>query len=381
MKLLHTSDWHLGMTLRGGFSYELDQKYAIEKICKIAVDEKVDGILIAGDVFDKSIASKEAIQLYDDIMTYICNTLDIPIYLIAGNHDGAERISQCSELLKKSGLYIAGSLSEKPQVINKGDVDIYLLPWISTDKVKSVYPDEIDNINSLEDAYKIVLDKYRDSFVKGHKNILVSHAFIVDAETSVSDRAAEVGRATMIGSFVFDGFDYVALGHLHRPQQINEHIRYSGSPVIYSFGKEELQEKSVTIIDTDTMNIDIIPIPQLHKRTTLVGTYKELMDAKYDKSILEGYTRLEITDSYVGIEAIALFRERYSGLLEITGKGFYRDDEKITMTIDEFENSSSDPETIFIRYCQDILGEEPNDHKMKLFKEAFSEYEKGVVEE
>ena len=381
MRFLHTSDWHLGMTFRGGVSYAVDQKYVIEKICRIAVDEKVDGILLAGDVFDKSIASTEALHVYDEVMTYICATLEIPVYVIAGNHDGAERLSQCNELLKKSGLYIAGSLSDKPQVVSAGDVDIYLLPWISTDRVKAAYPDKADEINSMEDAYKVVLDKYRESFVENHKNILVAHAFIVDAETSVSDRAAEVGKATMIGSHVFDGFDYVALGHLHGPQQINKKIRYSGSPMAYSFGKEEKQEKSVTIIDTDSWEQKIIPVPQLHKRTTLTGTFEDLMKADYDDDIKDGYVRLEVTDSYVGMDSMAAFREKYKNLLEVTGKGFDRDDSRITMTIEELENADTDPESVFAQYCRDILDEEPGKHLIALFMDALEEYEKEVVEE
>ncbi len=381
MKFLHTSDWHLGMTFRGGFSYYEDQQFAINKICQIAVDEKVDGILLAGDVFDKSIASQEALQLYDETMTYICGSLNIPVYLIAGNHDGAERISQCNELLKKSGLYIVGALEKKLSVVNVGDVDIYMLPWISTDKVKSVFPEESQDVVSLEDAYKLVLDKYRQCFVPGHKNILISHAFIVNAETSTSDRAAEVGKATMVGSYVFDGFDYVALGHLHGPQQINEHIRYSGTPMVYSFGKEETQEKSVTIIDTDTWEQKIVALPQLHKRTTLVGTYEELMKADFDDDILNGYVRLDVTDSYVGMDSMAAFREKYTNLLEVSSKGFEQEDAKITMTIEEFEKADEDPESVFKRYCQDILEEAPSEHMLDLFKNALTHYEKEVAEQ
>ena len=382
MRFLHTSDWHLGMTFRGGVSYRRDQKYMIDHICRIAVDEQVDGILLAGDVFDKSIASQEALQLYDEVMTHICGTLGIPVYLIAGNHDGAERISQCNELLKKSGLYIAGALEEIPQIINAGNVDIYLLPWISTDKVKSIYPDEAEQVRSMEDAYRIVLDHYRDSFVPGHRNILVAHAFIVDAQTSVSDRAAEVGRATMVGSYVFDGFDYVALGHLHGPQQINAHIRYSGTPMAYSFGKEESQQKSVTIIDfmdDGSMEQTIIPVPQLHKRVTLTGTFDELMQADYDEATLNGYVRLDVTDSYVGMDSLAAFREKYQNLLEVESKGFDREDAKITMTIDEFEHAADDPETIFDRYCEDILEEAPSEHLRELFQNAWKSYEKEVT--
>jgi len=379
MRLLHTSDWHLGMTFRSGITYEEDQRYVIDQICQIAIKENVEGILLAGDVFDKGIASQDAIKLYDEVITKICLEMNIPVYMIAGNHDGAERVSQCSRLLENSGLFICGSLKKEPFVINKGGVDIYLLPWISTDKVKAVYPEEAENIVSMEDAYKVVLDKYRASFVEGHKNILISHAFIVDAETSVSDRAAEVGRATMVGSFVFDGFDYVALGHLHGPQQINDKIRYSGTPMPYSFGKEEDQEKSLTVIDTDSDEIKIIPIPQLHRRATLTGTYEELLRADFGDEILDGYIRLNVTDSFVGMEAAALFREKYKNLLEIVSKSFDHEDESITMTIEEFESMNTDPESIFKRYCQDVLKEEASQHQLELFLKAVEKENKEVM--
>lgn len=379
MRFLHTSDWHLGMTFRGGVSYIPDQKFFLEGICRAAVEEKVDGILLAGDVFDKSIASPEALRLYDETMTYICETLGIPVYLIAGNHDGAERISQCGALLEKSGLFVAGSLTEKPRKITVGDVDIFLLPWISTDKVRSIYPDRKDEIGSLEDAYKVVLDEYRAAFNKGQKNILVAHAFIVDAETSVSDRAAEVGRAAMIGSHVFEGFDYVALGHLHGPQEVNRRIRYSGSPMAYSFGKEEKQEKSVTIVDTDTFRQKVIALPQLHKRVTLKGTFEELRQADFPEEIRMGYVKLEVTDHYVGIDSLAAFREKYGNLLEVSGKGFEREDARITMTVEELEKAHTDPEQVFSQYCKDMLEEDPNEHLMSLFKDALREYEKEVI--
>lgn len=380
MKLLHTSDWHLGMTFRGGVSYEADQKYAIEQICKIAVEEQVDGILLAGDVFDKSIASKDALRVYDETMTYICSTLDIPIYMIAGNHDGAERISQCNELLKKSGLYIAGALEAEPQVVHLDGVDIYLLPWISTDKVKAIYPEHADEVTSMESAYQVVLDRYRDSFVEGHKNILVSHAYVASAETSVSDRAAEIGHATIVDAKVFDGFDYVALGHIHGPQQITDHIRYSGTPMAYAFGKEEKQTKSVTIIDTDTMEQKIVALSQLHKRTTLTDTFEVLMQADYDKDILDGYVRLEVTDKYVGMESYAAFKEKYTNLLEVISPNFEGGEGKIAMTIDEFESAKDDPEVIFKRFCEEILEVAPDRHMLNLFQHALETYEKEVSE-
>lgn len=381
MKLLHTSDWHLGLGIRGGVSYAEDQRYAIEGICRIAEEEKVDGILLAGDVFDKSIASSEAVRLWDGIITNICGKMKIPVYMIAGNHDGPERLSQYRGLLSDSGLFIAGALEENACVINRGDVDIYLLPWISTDKVRCVYPDSADDVASMEDAFAVVLDRYRKQFVKGHKNILVAHAYIVDAQTSVSDRAAEVGRATAVASCVFDGFDYVALGHLHGPQDITENIRYSGSPMAYAFGNEEKQTKSVTIVDTDDMSRKAVPIPQLRRRTTLKGTYGELMSADFDEDILDGYVRLEVTDSYVGADTYAAFAERYKNLLEVSGKSFESEDSVITMTVEEYESLSDDPESVFARYCLDMMEEEAGDHRIALFKEAVRKYEKEVTEE
>ncbi len=367
------------MTHRVGISYAEDQKFVTDGICRIAKEEGVDGILIAGDIFDKSISSQEAIRLCDGIITRICAEMKIPVYMIAGNHDGAERISQYNGLLRDCGLYIEGSLSEEVRVAGCGDVDIYMLPWISTDKVRTVYPDMAEEIDSLESAYKVVLDKCRERFVPGHRNILVAHAYIVDAQTSDSDLAAEVGKASAIGSDVFDGFDYVALGHLHGPQDITDTIRYSGSPMAYSFGKEETQVKSVTIIDTDDMSHKIVPIPQLHARTTITGTYDEIMKADYDREILDGYVRLEVTDSYIGMDTMALLRERYKNLIEVKDKGLERDDAAITMTIEEFENSGKDPASIFAQYCKDTLEAEPDEHLVKLFADAVRKYDKEVA--
>lgn len=381
MKLLHTSDWHLGITFSGGISFENDQRYVLDSILEIIRNEKVDGVLIAGDVFDRSIVSQEALKLYDEYITRICMDLNVPVFLIAGNHDSPERLSGCRRLLEKSGLYICGILEKEPCIINMGDTDIFLLPWISTDKVKSLYPDREDEIISMEDAYRIVLDDFRVHFVKGHKNIILSHAFVTGAETSVSDRAAEVGKASMIGSSVFDGFDYVALGHIHAPQDITDKICYSGSPMAYSFGKEEKQEKSVVLYDSGSGQKCRIPLKQLHKRTTLRDSSEVLLKADYPPEVRDGYVRLEVTDSYVGLELMSAFREKYPNLLEVGGKSFEKEDSKITMTIDELEKTEDDPLTVFKRFCEDIMEESPDGHLTELFADAVREYEKGVSEE
>lgn len=379
MKFLHTSDWHLGMSLRGVISYLEDQKFMIDEICEIATHEGVDGIFVSGDIFDKSVANSAAIQLYDDTMTRLCVDMGIPVYIIAGNHDGAERLSMCNKLLSKSGLHILGSLEKEPVYFNRGDVDIYMLPWISTEKVRSVYPDEAENTLTLEDAYRVVLNGYHKTFDNSHKQILLAHAFITDADRSTSDRSAEIGHATMVPASLFEMFSYVALGHLHGPQQITERIRYSGTPMAYSFGKEEHQQKSVTIVDTDNMQQTIIPLKSLHKRTTLTGTFEELLKADFDEDVVNGYVRLEVTDCFVGMQAMADLRQKYPNLLEVSSKSFERDDARITMTVEEFEECSKNPEEIFKRYCEDILEDKPSEHLSKLFEEAVQKYEKEAL--
>lgn len=381
MKLLHTSDWHLGITHQGGWSFREDQEFMINEICRIAVEQKVDGILLAGDVYDRSIASQEAIQLYDSAMTHICGELGIPVYMVAGNHDGSERLAACNELLKKSGLYIAGSLKKEPQVISREDVDIWLLPWISTDKVKAMYPEQADEVENMEDAYRVVLDSYRALFTPGKKNILVNHAYIANAERSGSDHSAELGNASMVDAGLFEGFDYVALGHIHGQQKIRDFMYYSGAPMKFSFGKEEKQDKVVLLLDTDTMQVTPIAPGQLHERNTLSGTLEELLTKDYPEAVRRGYVRIEVTDAFASLEVQAALRERFPRMLDCDGKHFERDDAKITMSLEDLEKAQEKPELIFRQFCMDIMGEEPDEHQMELFQAALMQYGKGVEEQ
>lgn len=369
MKLLHTSDWHLGISFRGASAAE-DQRYFIEQIKHIITEHGVDAVLIAGDVFDRSIASTDAVALYDEAVTSICAGLHVKLFIIAGNHDGAQRLAQCGKLLETAGLYVCGSLEREPRGITAGDAEIFMLPWISTDKIRALYPEEADSIVSMQDAYELVCGKMREAFTPGLKHIVLSHAFTVNAETSVSDRSAELGRASAISGKVFEGFDYAALGHIHKPQDVGENIRYSGSPMPYSFGKEEDQEKSVTIIDTSDMSRETVPVKPLHRRTTLTGTYDELMHADVPEDVRKGYTRLIATDMHLGLEAVSYLRERYDHPLEICGRQFESEDASITITPEEFEAKARNPEEIFRQFCIDTAHEEPDAHFTELFRKA-----------
>lgn len=374
MRILHTSDWHIGKN-DGEQSLLDDQRFFIDSICSIAEKEKVDAVIIAGDVYDRQIASSEAVNLYDYAMTKLCKDLKKKAIIVAGNHDSAERLSTCSDLLSVAGLYVSGSLKRDPDVVVFNGVDVYLLPWFTTEKAKSVFPEQSDKIESYDDAYKVVLENIKNKFDKSKKHILVSHAFITDSETSTSDRAAEIGAATQVSANLFDGFDYVALGHIHKPQNVNSFIRYSGTPMPYSFGKEEKQEKSVTVVDTDSLTREAVPVPLLHKRTTLSGTYEELLDAKCAEDVRKGYVRLEVTNSYIGLQTLSELKTVYPNIVEVQGKTYDSGDSTVTLTLEELKRIESDPIEVFKQFCKDEIGEESDEHKVELFRQAIKEVE------
>ena len=369
MILLHTSDWHLG-AVDGERPLLADQQFFIDEICSIIERERVDAVLIAGDVYDRSVASAEAIKLYDAAMTRICKTLGVPVLIIAGNHDSAERLASCSELLSAVGLHIAGALTETPAVVPFDDAEVFLLPWITEAKVKSIYPEEKDRIESIEDAYRVVLDHCRAAFTPGKKHILTAHAFITNAETSSSDRAAEIGFAMQVPASVFDGFDYVALGHIHKPQDVTDTIRYSGTPMPFSFGREETQEKSVTLIDTQTMEHRIVPLPLLHRRTTITGTLEEVLHPTCEDEVKNGYVRAVVTDSFIGLETLSMLHETYPNLLDASGKTFENESASVTMTIRELEELGRDPAEVFRFFCKEELDVSPDERLIGLFRQA-----------
>lgn len=381
MKILHTSDWHLGASFRGN-SFAEDQVFFINEIKDIIVKENIDAMIIAGDVFDRSIASEEAIKIYDEAMSSICGDMDIPVLILAGNHDGASRLSSCNRLLKKSGLFIAGSLQKEPFVWEKDNVSVYLLPWISTEKVRAVFPEKAEKINNLEDAYKCVCDSVKANFKPGNKNILAAHSFISNADLSESDRAAIVGSAACVSVGVFEGFDYVALGHIHKPQDITDKVRYSGTPWVMSFGKEEKQIKSVTVFDTETCTKTEIPIKSLRKRITLHDTWEEIVSGKYTAEERDAYIRAEITDRVLTIDIMSKLSELFPNFLEASGKTIEALNVGATMTLDDFEKEKSNPAEIFRQYCIDNCSEGfYNEHLAELFEKAVEKCEKEESEE
>lgn len=372
MIFLHTSDWHLGAT---GGERDLwdDQKYFIDAICSIVREKNVDAVLLAGDVYDRSVPAASAIGLYDYAMNRLCGELGVKVLAIAGNHDSAERLASCAGLLDKAGLYLQGAAQREPRVVEFADSQVFFLPWITEEKIKSLYPEERDGITDLTEAYRVAVNHMRETFIPGKHHLLLSHAFITNAETSTSDRAAEIGFATQVPASVFEGFDYVALGHIHKPQQVNPFIRYSGSPMAYSFGREERQEKSVTLIDTAAMTQEVVPLPLLHRWTTLTDSYETLLAGEYPEEIRNGYVRLNVTDTAVGLDMLSRLRQVYPNALVVAGKTYDGEDTTITLTMEQLEQMESDPAEVFKSFCREEMGQEATDHFLQLFAQAVEE--------
>ena len=372
MIFLHTSDWHLGAT---GGERDLwdDQKYFIDAICGIVREKRVDAVLLAGDVYDRSVPAASAIGLYDYAMNRLCGELGVKVLTIAGNHDSAERLASCAGLLDTAGLYLQGAAQREPRVVEFADSQVFFLPWMTEEKIKSLYPEERDGITDLTEAYRVAVNHMREKFIPGKHHLLLSHAFITNAETSTSDRAAEIGFATQVPASVFEGFDYVALGHIHKPQQVNPFIRYSGSPMAYSFGREECQEKSVTLIDTASMTQQVVPLPLLHRWTTLTDCYEALLAGEYPEEIREGYVRLNVTDTAVGLDMLSRLRQVYPNALVVAGKTYDGEDTTITLTMEQLEQMESDPAEVFKSFCREEMGQEATDHFLQLFAQAVEE--------
>ncbi len=296
MKLAHLSDLHLGIRLNG-YNLIEDQRYILEQIFEKLVEEKTEVLIIAGDIYDNSVPSSESVTLFDDFL-FKLSRKNIKTLIISGNHDSNERLSFGNRLFDDSGIYISPVFdgTVKKVVLNDeyGNVNFYLLPFIKPLTVKPFYPDS--EIKTYNDAVKTVLDNI--SLNKEERNILIAHQFVTGATTSESETFS-VGGLDNISLDLFDDYDYVALGHIHKPQDMSDKVRYCGTPLKYSFSETD-QQKSITFIDTkgkNKMNFTYSDLKPLHEMVRIKESYDVLMSKSYyDKLDLNDYYEITLTD-------------------------------------------------------------------------------------
>ena len=353
MRFLHTADWHLGRIFYGQYLTE-DQAHVLEhQFFSILKDEKIDGILLAGDVFDRAVPPIEAIELWDSIITRLAMDYKMPLFVVSGNHDGAERLEVGRSMLGQSGIHIWGSPHHALQPFEfegaDGRVAICPMPFseprrigdalglnsseskpVDTDTAEDTlfsYVDDKDqeavalNLHNYDQMYQAWSYYLYKQVPKRMRSIAISHAFVMGGEVGGSERTLSVGGSEQVSPHVFKNFHYTALGHLHGPQRMGaDHIRYSGSPLKYSFDEHE-QKKSFTIIDMDTKGkVDISTIPVEAKRDVVIleGYFEDLLNnTALQTKHKDDYVQARLLDTMPIMDGMAKLRQVYHRCMTI----------------------------------------------------------------
>lgn len=318
MKIMHLSDLHIGKKVNE-YSMLQDQIYILKEILQIIDDEKVETVIIAGDVYDRSLPPNEALELFDEFL-YQLSGRNVNVFVISGNHDSPERISYGGRMMTENKIFLSPVYdgNVKPITLNDdyGEVNFYLLPFIRPADIRRYFPDE--NIENYTDAVKVAIDNMNVDF--SERNILVTHQFVTGAELSESEDII-VGGTDNVSGEVFDGFDYVALGHIHREQTVGkDNIRYCGTPLKYSFS-EAKNIKSVTVLDfNDKGNIEYskISLTPFRDMREIRGTYYELtLKSSYESTNTEDYLHITLTDEEDIPDAIGKLRSIYPNIMKL----------------------------------------------------------------
>lgn len=319
MKFIHISDLHLGKRING-FSMLEDQEYILTKIINIIDEEQPDGILIAGDVYDKPVPSEEAMQLWDRFLVKLARR-DLHVFAISGNHDSAVRFSDHTILVENSGIHLSpvynGAIKPFTLEDEYGRVNLFMLPFVKPVMVRSVFPEE--EIEDYTDACRIAIQHM--DVEPEERNVILAHQFVTGATRSESEDIV-VGGLDQVDADVFAQFDYVALGHIHGQQHIGrETVRYCGTPLKYSFS-EKTHEKSVTIVemyDKGNTTIRTVPLVPMRDMREIRGTYETLAAKKsYEGTNTEDYIHAILTDEDDVLDATARLRLIYPNLMKVS---------------------------------------------------------------
>lgn len=314
MRFLHLSDLHLGKQMND-LSLLPDQEAILQQILSIAKDEQVHAVLIAGDVYQRSTPQAEAMALFDRFVSTLVR-MGKKVFVISGNHDSSMRISYFASLIKTAGVYVTEQFDGRLQKVTlqdgDGDVDVWMLPFLRPAQVKRFLPEE--KITTYQDAVSAVI---RQADIQpGRRNVLLAHQFITGSETSDSEEHM-VGGLDQIDASVFDGFDYVALGHIHKAQKVKrDTLRYAGSPLKYSFS-EAAHKKSVTLVDLQEKGcVDIrkLPLYPIHDVRTLEGSLAHLLSLPYS----EDYVWITVTDELVPPDAKVTLSVNFPNMMKFS---------------------------------------------------------------
>lgn len=362
MRFLHTADWHIGKIVHEQ-SMLADQAYILEQLIEQAEEYEVDAVLMAGDLYDRSLPPKEAVSLVNQTLSRLINELEVPVFIIAGNHDSNERIEYLSGVAEAKQLYMEGTLKAHTRRVSLKEADIYMMPYADHVLIRQAL--DQPEIRTIEEAVAAQVEQITssDEFDRSRINMVMFHGYVISGsrtslEESDSERPLSIGTAEWIDQSIFDAFDYVALGHLHKGQKVGSNrIRYSGSPLKYSKSEAAHQKKSF-IIDIDHDSLEVTPVPLIPKRDMRIvrGAFDDLMQQDWS----DDYIFIELTDDMFIQDAMSRLRGQFPQVLGL-----------------EYVNLRADQSTYQTARSQDLKRQSIE----SLFSDFFEQYTEHTLDE
>jgi exonuclease SbcD len=384
MRLLHTSDWHLGRSFHGASLLE-EQKAAIARITGLAREHAVDAVLIAGDIYDRAIPPAEAVAVFNDALAAL-SAGGTAVVAIAGNHDSRVRVSVYDPLLSAFGVTIRGDVARAAEPVlvtpraGGEPVAIYPLPYLEPAVDGPALSDELVRPRH-EEVTRQVLERIRDDLRArpGHRSVLVAHTFVAGGETSESERELTIGNVDRVPVEAFAGFDYVALGHLHGSQQLDgPRVAYSGTPLPYSFS-EQHHTKSVRIVELDAAGnaaVEIVPLGVGRSLCTIEGGIEQLLREPQFARAEDAWVRVILTDEVLPLQAMARLRGRFPHVAELR----HRPPDVLRSTASERNQQvrqATSPLALATSFFADQQGREASEAEAELLQEALEAVGKG----
>ncbi|MGO3732240.1 MAG: exonuclease SbcCD subunit D [Vagococcus sp.] len=376
MKFLHTADWHIGRKLNQ-FSLLEEQRFAFEKMMAVADREHVEAIVIAGDLYDRSVPSVDAVSLFNEMMVEMNLERHYPVLAISGNHDSATRLETGTPWLKEHGIYLHTSLEQSFEPVELGDTQFFLLPYFEPFHARRVFED--DSIRDIQTAMSCVIDRMTGAFKQDMRHVLVGHFFAAGSTKMESETPLEVGGLDSITTDMLDVFDYVALGHLHYKDAIKQHstVKYSGSLLKYSVS-EANQEKGVRVVEftQDEVKSDFIPLTPLRDVAQVTASFEELTHPDFYKQMnRENYLAISLTDRTIITNALGQLRQIYPNMISLERANGR---ESLMDTDEQSEESMHQlrPEVILANYYKDVSDSELSSKQKNWLEKAIQAYGK-----
>jgi exonuclease SbcD len=317
VRFIHTADWHLGRSFHNDQLTD-DQSFTLDGLVALAGERDVDAIVVAGDVFDRAVPPTQAVELLGDVLGRLVLDLDIPVVMIAGNHDSPVRLEYMSELVWKTGLHTVGQVAGVPRSVTLAGAQFWPLAYTDPETARCELGR--DDIHTHDEALAAQLDAVRAAMDPALRQVLVGHAFVTGADQSESERPLTVGGTGSVDSALFEGFDYVALGHLHRPQAVGApHLRYSGSLLKYSFDEAE-HRKSVTVVDLGddgAVSVEEVELPIRHDLRRVRGSIEELLATPPPAEVADAYVEVMLTNTDPVLDPVDKLRPFYPNLVSL----------------------------------------------------------------